>query len=234
MSKTPVERPSFESKYDEILVIVEKQRSNWKFKASVMRDFDDVKSEIATHIWKKWHLYDPSRPLAHWVATIVKHKLTNLLRDIYLSTSSPCSKCPCNLGENVCSVFGVQDVTCPLYKKWYNTKRHIHQARLPLALADHEDEVSSMPDSNVDIERAAESLHKKMKTVLTDSEWAIYYRLFVLHKSEEETALELGFKTTEKGRKMGYKRIRQVAVIAKKFTRSFLIKHGMEGLANGE
>lgn len=229
-----ISRPPFVDKYDEIAALVEKQRTKWKFKASVMRDFDDIKSEIIAHVWAKWHLYDPARPLAGWVATIVKHQFTNILRDVYLSTSSPCSQCVCNLGEGVCSQFGVQGIECPLYAKWYKSKRHIHNAKLPLSLNDHEKEVSSLPSDSYDLEAAIEEIHNKLKKKLTDSEWAIYQRLFIMNKNEEDTATELGFRSGEKGRAMGYKRIRQVKTLALKLTKDLIKEFGLGGLCNHE
>lgn len=220
---------TFEECYPEVEAIVEKQRAQWTFKATMMRDFDDVKMEIIAHIWKKWSLYDQARPLGGWVATIVKHQFWNILRDTYLSTSAPCSRCPSNLGENLCALFGEQGVDCAIYKKWYNNKRHSHQARLPLALENHANEAYSRPDQSSDLEGAIGGLHDKMKDVLTKSEWEIYRRLFIEHKSEEEVAQELGFKTTEKGRKMGYKRIRQVKTLILKKAKGLIGEHGIEG-----
>lgn len=220
---------TFEDCYDEIATIVEKQRPQWTFKATMMRDFDDVKMEIIAHVWKKWHLYDQARPLGGWVATIVKHQFSNILRDTYLSTSSPCARCACNIGDNVCSIYGEQGIECPLYKKWYNTKRHAHEARLPVALENHTNEAYNRPDQTTDLEHAIGGLHEKMKEVLTKSEWEIYRRLYVEHKSEEEAAQELGFKTTERGRKMGYKRIRQVKTLVLKKARGLIVEHGLEG-----
>lgn len=221
---------TFEECYDEIESIVEKKRPQWTFKASVMRDFDDVKSEIITHIWQKWHLYDQSRPLGGWAATITKNQFWNILRDTYLSTSSPCSRCPCNLGGNVCSLFGVtESQDCSSYKKWYNTKRHSHEARLPVSIEDKQNQVFTLPDQSTDLERAIDGMHDKMKETLTKSEWEIYRRLYVEHKSEEDAAQELGFKTTERGRKMGYKRIRQVKTLVLKKARSLITEHGLEG-----
>jgi len=223
-----MQKRTFEECYDEIHSIVEKQRPQWTFKANVMRDFDDIKSEIITHVWKKWELYDQSRPLGGWVATIVKHQLANILRDSYLSTSSPCSRCACNIGENLCSMYGEQGKECPLYAKWYKTKRHSHEARLPLSLENHTDEVYSMPDSSMDLEKAIGSLHAKMEGLLTRSEWEIYRRLYLEHKTEEETANELGLKTSESGRKMGYKRIRQVKTLILKRARELIAEGGLE------
>ncbi len=220
---------TFEECYDEIAVIVEKKRYEWTFKASIMTDFDDIKSQIITHIWTKWDTYDQSRPLGGWVATIVRHQFINVLRDTYTSTSSPCARCPANLGNERCKLFEyTESQDCALFKKWYATKRHSHNARLPVTLENHMNEVQQQPDNMLDLEGAIKNLHVRMKEELTNSEWDIYHRLYIEHKTEEQTARELGFKTTEQGRKMGYKRIRQVKTLIFKKAKKLIADHGIE------
>jgi len=219
---------TFEDNYKEIERIVEKKRYEWTLKADLMLDFDDVKNIIIAHIWKKWHLYDQSQPLGGWTATIVKNQFSNILRDRYLSTSSPCSRCPCNMGGNTCSLYGVQSIECSLYKTWYNTKRYSHDVRLPVPIENHLNDVHKMPDTIFDLETSIKSLHFRIQKVLTNSEWEIYRRLYIENKDEEETAKELGFKTSEKGRKMGYKRIRQVKTIILQKAKKILRDEGVE------
>lgn len=219
---------SFEDNYKEIESIVEKKRYDWQLKADPSTDFDDVKFIILEHIFKKWHLYNQELSLGAWAATIVKNQFSNILRDKYLSTSSPCSRCPCNMGGNQCSLYGVQGIDCSLYKHWYNTKRYSHDVRLPVSIENHVNEVSSKPDIVFDLEAAIKSLHVRIRKNLTNSEWEIYRRLYIENKDEEETAKELGFKTSEKGRKMGYKRIRQVKTIILQKAKKILIDEGVE------
>lgn len=221
---------SFEENYTEICGLIERKRSKWQFKASVMRDFDDVKMEILAHIWKQWALYDQARPLGAWVNTVIHHKITNILRDSYLSTSSPCSRCACNMGDNLCSLYGEQGISCDLYKDWYETKKSRHDARLPLPLENHTNEVYDKPDSNIDIEKAMLVLHKKMKNHLTSSEWDIYENIYVLNFSKEETAKKLGFKTSEKNRTSGYKRFKQVSKKAYIIARQIIREEGLDAL----
>lgn len=220
---------SFEDCFEQISALVERKRMEWTFKASVYQDFDDIKQEIVTHIWKKWHLFDQERPLAAWVNTIVSNQFINILRDIYLSTSSPCQRCPCNTGNNLCSVYGEQGVACPLYKKWYGSKRYSHQAKLPVTIEDHINELQERGEDSFDFDKASLALHIKIKDRLTKSEWEIYRRLYIEHKSEEVAAIELGFKTSEKGRKCGYKRIRKVRSIVVKIAKEILKRDGVDG-----
>lgn len=223
---------TFEECSPEIKKIINNKRYEWTFKADLMMDFDDVASIILTHVWKKWHLYDQRRPLGGWVATVTNHQFANILRDRYQSTSSPCSRCPCNMGGNACSLYGVQGQECGLFAQWYKTKRYAHDVRLPVPIENHLNEVREKPDNFFDVERATESLHSRIKKRLTNSEWDIYERLYIQNKDEEETAKELGFKTSEVGRKMGYKRIRQVKTIILQKAKQILNEEGVESFDN--
>ena len=224
---------TFESCLPEIEVIIESKRKDWTFKASVMCDFDDVKSIIMVHIWRKWYLYNQKRPLGGWVATIVKNQFHNILRDSYTSTSAPCSQCPCNLGSDSegkvsCSLFGVASIECPKYEKWYNKNRHSHNVRLPVALENHLNEFLEQPNTEIDLEAAIINFHERIKAKMTLSEWAIYKCLFVENKTEAETALQLGFKTTEKNRQSGYNRMHQVKKLSIILAKEILEEHGLE------
>ena len=220
MDKTnSLSKRTFEECYDEIANIVERKRYDWTLKADLMMDFDDVKFIIIAHVWKKWELYDQNKSLGAWVTTVTKHQFANILRDAYLSTTPPCSRCPLNMGEGVCSRFGTvgseesPQLNCPLYARWYKTKRHSHNVRLPLPLENHVHEISNPYDSSVDIEAGVPRMHAAMKKVLRSSEWEIYRRLYVEHKSEEETAAELDLTSNDKAHKVKNKRIRQVKAI---------------------
>jgi hypothetical protein len=221
---------TFEESYKDIAVIVEKLRTRWRYTASSMEDFEDIKSKIITHIWQKWSLYDQTKPLGGWVATVAQHQLRNILRDLYLSTSSPCARCPANLGGNLCSLFGEQGVECDIYKKWYNKKRHIHEAKMPYSLEECSVEVESKVDTSFNWHETVKGLHLKIQPYMTKKEWEIYRRIYLEEMSEEACAAQLGFKTTEVGRKIGYKRIRQVQTLAVKIAKKIISEIGMEGL----
>ena len=70
--------------------------------------------------------------------------------------------------------------------------------------------VSSLRDSFVDIDSAEQRLHIEMKKVLTERHYIVYRMLFVEHKSEEDVAKKMGYKTNEKGRAAGYKQIKNL------------------------
>jgi len=213
---------TFEELYPRIEKVVEGFRGKWKFKASVECDFDDIKSEILVHIWKKWHLFNQELSVEGWAATITKNQFNNKLRDIYLKTSSPCGRCASNLGEGLCSQFGVQGVECPLFRKWYNKKRYSHEAKMPLALDLHINEVDSNASVYFDYDGEAAKLHKLMQGELTAREYQIYTALFVLNKDDEEVSAEFNFKA-----EAGTKRIRQIKSLIIQKARRVIAREGL-------
>lgn len=218
---------TFEELYPRIEKVVESYRGKWKFKASVEQDFDDVKSEIIVHVWKKWHLYDQSRPIEGWVSTITSNKFINKLRDIYLKTSSPCNRCASNIGDGMCVQFGVQGVECPLYKKWHNKKRYSHEAKMPLAIELHINEVENSRCAYFDYEGAIKKMHGRMEEVLTKGEYQVYYGLYVEGKDDETVSEECGFKSDSKA-----KRVRQIKSVILKKAKELLESEGAE-ILNG-
>ncbi len=221
---------TFEESYDEIQRVIEKKRYDWTLKANLMMDFDDVKLMIITHVWKKWDKYDQKRPLANWVAEVTRNQFSNILRDAYLSTTAPCSRCPLNMGEERCQKYEkTESMECPLYAKWYNTKRHSHNVRLPLPLDSYMHEMSNPFDASYDIEAGVPKMHEAMRKVLRNSEYEIYKRLYIEHKSEEQTAKELNLTSNDKTHNIKNKRIRQVKTIIIAKAKEVL-KEGLNGI----
>lgn len=219
---------SFEELYDVIQSVVERWRSKWTLKAVASISFDDIKQIILVHVDKKWEQYDQTKPVEPWVAKIARNQFINELRNNYLSTASPCSDCPMNLGGDECKLFKKKGPQCEYYKVWLGKNKFRHDCRLPLPLENHSQEVNNLPDRYIDVERSALLLHKKMEPFFTDKEWKIYEKLFVEQKSEQEAALELGFKTNEKGRICGYARFAQVKKKAIRIAKRILNDEGLE------
>lgn len=226
MPKITIHR-TFEECAPEIAAQIERKRASWTFRAASHIDFDDVKMEILEHIWKKWHLYDQKRELARWVSRVIKYQLINILRNIYQSSASPCGGCVFNRGGTNCSEYGQQGVECPLYAKWYKTKRHFHYAKLPLALDENLDSAQQQQDDSFDVEESAANLHPKILARLTPKEREIYNLLFIKGMSKEDVAEKLGLKTSEKKRVNGYKRIQKVRNIILRHAKNILAKDGV-------
>ena len=199
---------------DEELV---KRRGNWFLHSIAWMDYDDVCQIIRAHIHKKWHLWDQKRALAPWINKIITNQIKNILRNNYSNFVKPCGKCPFNQNGGTDEVglcgftkTGVQDNTCPLYAKWEKTKKSAYDIKMALTIEHHAQEVYSQPADDISIDTAEAKLHVEMKEVLSERQYKIYKLLFMEHQEEEDVAKEMGYKTTEKGRKAGYKQIKNL------------------------
>ncbi len=207
----------YEDRKEEIDNEIRKRRPKWRLASLNWIDFDDVSQIIRFHIFKKWDQWDQKRPLLPWINKIISNQFKNILRNYYHSFVKPCVGCPLNTsynGENTCSFTksGLQDSTCPLYKKWEKSKKYACNVKMPVSM----EEVNSEQKTNFGISRGLdkdiEKFHKLMKKELSEKNYNIYEMLFISKMTEEEVALKLGYKTNEKNRKAGYKQIKNLKI----------------------
>ena len=213
----------YEDKSDEIDLEVRKRRGKWFLDSLAWFDFEDVEQIVKAHIHKKWHQWDQRRSLKPWINKIITNQMKNILRNNYSNFVRPCLNCPFNQscatkdgGEaSLCGFTktGLQDSSCPLYAKWERTKKSAYGIKMALALENHSHEVHSMEDHNFNIVDAQEKLNKCMKKALSTKQYIVYDLLFIKHIDEEVVAEKMGYKTSEKGRKAGYKQIKNLKKI---------------------
>ena len=201
---------TFESAYSEINRILESKRHKWTLRAIPSVDFSDVKQIILLHIWKKWELYDSKQKLAPWVSRIVTRQMINLIRNIYSSYSRPCLKCSENQGGDLCGAYGHQTNKCPLYALWEQTKKRAFNVKLAVSTENHQQEISEMPDTSVNMDKAMQTIHEHMKLVLRPVELKVFEMIYIKHMEDEDVAKEMGYVAGENNRKPGYSRISQI------------------------
>ena len=63
----PKRKLKFEDHIEQIDAEIKKRKSKWNLTALSWMDFDDVSQILRIHIFKKWHLYDPQKPLNPWI-----------------------------------------------------------------------------------------------------------------------------------------------------------------------
>ena len=95
---------------------------------------------------------------------------------------------------------------------------------MALTLEYHSHEVGSMPDQSFDLMSAQDKLNVFMKKELSPKQYVVYDLLFVQHKEEEDVAKIMGYKTSEKGRKAGYKQIKNLKKVFKEKAQAILDK----------
>jgi hypothetical protein len=81
---------------------------------------------------------------------------------------------------------------------------------MAVTIEHHSGEVSSMHDGQVDIDAAAEKLSVEMKKALPEKQYRVYEMLYVKHMDDEKVAKVMGYKTSERGRKAGYKQLKNL------------------------
>ena len=208
MSKTSPPLRHFEECYDIIKNEINKKRGKWTLTSVTWMDFDDVSQIILAHIARKWPLWDQTRPLEPWVATIISNQISNIIRNNYSAFSRPCLKCDLNEGGDLCSLYGTQCSRCPLYAQWEKSKkRQAHNIKMALPLENHESEVMGLENTSIDIPAISKKIHTAIQPHLRPLEWRIYKILYIDNKSEQEAAIMLGYKSSEKHREAGYRTI---------------------------
>lgn len=208
---------SFEDCIVKINTEIAKRRGKWNLTALAWMDFEDVSQILRIHIYRKWHLYDPIKPLSPWINRIISNQIKNLIRNNYGSFTRPCLKCAAAEGLEFCSIYTKQCNACPLYAHWEKTKKKAYDTKLPVALENHSQEVFSLAADSPDIEGAIIRFHKKMNEILKPNEWKVYKASYMENMEESEVAKLMGYRTSEANRAPGYKQIKNIkkAIIIK-------------------
>jgi hypothetical protein len=79
-----------------------------------------------------------------------------------------------------------------------------------------------MQDQNFDLLASQDKLNEHMQKELSPKQYKVYELLFVKHLDEEEVAKKMGYKTSEKGRKAGYKQIKNLKKVFKQKAQEIL------------
>lgn len=223
---------SYEDKSDIVDYIIQKNFYKWFLTSISWMNYEDVSQEIRTHIFVKWYQWDQKRPLEPWLNRIVCNQIKNILRNNYIRFAKPCVTCEHNQsynesGPNLCgnTKSGLQCNECPLYAKWTKTKQSAYNIKVPVSL---EVFFYSEDHSNFNSESlnfAEKKLHSLMRDNLSSKHFFVYKMLFIDFIDEEEVAQILGYKTNEKGRKAGYKQIKNLKNSYKNIAKALMEEH---------
>lgn len=189
---------------------ISKRKNKWTLTSISWMDFDDISQILKIHIFKKWHLYDQSKPLSPWLNRIISNQLKNLIRNNYSNYCKPCLKCAAAEPDSGCAIYGSQDGRCPLFKNWLAKKKSAYDVKMALPLENHQSEVRDVEISSSSIEMGIKKLNEKLKEILKPNEWIVYKGFYIDNETEIEIAKKLNFKTTEKNRTPGYKQIKNI------------------------
>jgi hypothetical protein len=216
----------FENCFALINTEIVKRKNKWTLSALNWIDFEDVSQIIRFHIYKKWNLYDESKPILPWINRIISNQIKNLIRNNYGNYARPCLKCAAAIGESECKIYGKQDKPCPMYKNWVKTKKNAYDLKMTVSVEDHSYEINNQSVPQYNIQRAAANLHEKMKKMLKPIEWRVYDLLYIQNKTEEYVCKNLEFKYDKKAKTTYNKQLRNI--------QKAIIKKAKECLNNGE
>ena len=216
----------FENCINLINTEIVKRKNKWTLSALNWIDFEDVSQIIRFHIYKKWNLYDESKPILPWVNRIISNQIKNLIRNNYGNYARPCLKCAAAIGESECKIYGKQDKSCPMHKNWVKTKKNAYDLKMTVSVEDHSYEINNQSAPQYNIQRAAANLHEKMKKILKPIEWRVYDLLYIQNKTEEYVCKNLEFKYDKKAKTTYNKQLRNI--------QKAIIKKAKECLNNGE
>jgi DNA-directed RNA polymerase specialized sigma24 family protein len=222
----------YEDQSLEIDAEIKKRRGKWFLDSLAWFDFEDVEQIIRAHIYRKWDQWDQIRPLRPWVNKIITNQMKNILRNNYSNFVRPCLGCPFNqsgpakegASGSLCGFTssGMQDSSCPLYAKWERTKKSAYDIKMALTLENHCHEVHAMHDLSFNIEESQDRLNVYMEKILSAKQFTVYKLLYIENKDEEAVAQVMGYKTSEKGRKAGYKQIKNLKKVFKQKAQEIL------------
>ena len=147
-SKVKNKSLSFEESIHLIDEEIKKRRIKWSLTALAWMDYEDVSQIIRIHIYKKWHMYDSSKPLAPWLNRIISNQIKNLIRNHYGNYSRPCLRCAAAEGENLCEIYQKQCSDCPLYSDWEKNKKNAYDIKMPLPIENHQHETKSLVEKS--------------------------------------------------------------------------------------
>lgn len=209
----------FEDKYDLIQEQLTKRKGQWFLKAINWISWDDVKQIILSHIYNKWHLWDQKRAIEPWLNRIISNQIKNILRNHYSNFVRPCTTCPFNISGSVDNIneninscswtkSGKQDCSCPLFAKWEKTKKSSFQINTASPLEETVNLQKNKEEGLFDIDNATKKLNRLMKENLSEKHYKIYEMIHIKNIDINKAAQELGYKSNEKGRKAGYKQIK--------------------------
>ena len=207
----------FDSQQEALEELLKKYRPKWQLSALAWIDYDDVCQIIRFHIYKKWHLWDQTRPFKPWASMIISNQIKNLIRNNYSSFAKPCLRCPHNMGATNCAwtKSKEQDESCPDFSKWRKKKERAFNIKLPLALEEGVGTGTTSLRDFVDYKEASKKLHSLVMEQLNEKHKKIYFLLYVENVDENEVAERFGFKADAAKRKKP--RYKQIANLKKKF-----------------
>lgn len=195
---------SFSSQIDEA---IEKRRHKWRYPHI---DFDDLAQGIRLRILTKWGKWDQKRSFTPWVNALITNYLINIAKETYTNYSPPCSKCVGDEGGDLCRFTESRRKCsqCELYRNWEKSKKAAFNVKIPLSAENHAWEIGNIQQDFFSVDCSRKALIEEMKNHLNPLEYRVFDLMFVQNLDESKVAVLMNFKTSEEGRKPGYRQLK--------------------------
>lgn len=201
------EKKTFECYQDEAIKIINKRKNGWVLSTL---DWEDVAQHFLTRLWKKFHLYDQSKPFENWANTTISNAKKNLLRDNCYKFQRPCLGCACNLPGSRCKFTASQEQCneCPIFAKWEKKKKSLLDIKAAVSIENHIQTISNIQSDFIDIEHAKNIIDNKILEKLESHlEKRMYKLLFIKNKSSEDVGKILKLNKQSHSDVLGYSQI---------------------------
>ena len=107
-----------------------------------------------------------------------------------------------------------------MFKKWSSSKKYSQD----INLAGNIDEIAykSGEVNSFDIDKSKDKLNNAMRKNLSEKQYMVYEMLYIKSMTNEEVAEKMGYKSNEKGRRAGYKQIKNFEKLFKTLAKKII------------
>ncbi len=208
-------KPTFESLYEETVILINKRESSWLPTSTA---FEDVRQDLLLYIFKVFDSYDPKRPYENWCNVVITRQIRNMLRQKVYRYARPCvaansygTPCSFNLGGDRCghTPSGVQCAECHFYRTWEKKKQKKFAIAVPLSIENHVNEAHNVQSEFIDFTSAKKVIDVKIMQYLTKEEAKIYRLMFIKGLDAKVVGKRMGYSKPKNSDIPGYLLIRK-------------------------
>ena len=162
------------------------QKRKWTENSVPWKQWEDVEQDIRIHLYNKWHLYDPEKPLKPWILKIINNQVFNIKRNIWGKFAKPCTSCDASLPSNMCKLFTYQSEECPQYSHWQKNKEIAYNLNNAVSIDIPNKNRSELTMIQVEFHRMVFEIEDELKFKMTPREQEFYELYFVMNLPEDE------------------------------------------------
>ena len=186
---------TFESKIPELQDLIRSRKKKFGKMLPPSMDWEDVENIILVHFFKKWEMWNQERPFNNWANRVITNQIYNVIRNNYVSFQKP-----------------EWDASEDEVKRWEAAQNKSIKA--PTSLDRLEFFLGEQADESIDYVYAIGKIKQEMSKSFDERYYRAFEMIYFENVSDDEVAKFLKSRTSEAGRKAGY---RWLAIIKKRF-----------------